>query len=69
MPAPSGPHVKKTYAKDGTMKQEAVGLPGGLCDVATKPYEAAHGGTFEKTPTADAQDPPVPVQVDESVRA
>jgi len=56
MPAPDRPHIKTRYLNDGTMKKEAVGIGGKLCEVATAPYMARHG-KYDSTPTAEAQQP------------
>lgn len=43
------------YRKDGTKERRPVGYGGGLCSVATAPYEAREiPGQMRKTPTPEA---------------
>ena len=55
MPAPSVPHIKTTYMKDGKMKQEPQGFGGKTCQHATEPYLWRQGFGTSK-PTAEADD-------------
>lgn len=56
MPAPSVPHIKTTYKKDGSMTQEPKGFGGKTCQHATQPYQWRQGQSVSK-PTAEADDP------------
>lgn len=49
------PHVKITYTPNGQSKIEPNGYGGGLCQIATGPYQKRHGGevTTVRTPEAD----------------
>lgn len=51
------------YTKDGTKERRPVGYAGGLCNEATKPYEAREiKGQVRKTPTGEACLDPVPTE-------
>lgn len=50
--------IVTVYGADGVKTRRPVGYPGGLCQVATAPYEAREiGGQTKKTPTPEAYEP------------
>lgn len=51
----SVPLIITVYGKDGTKTRRPVGFPGGICSIATQPYEAREiPGQMKKTETAEA---------------
>lgn len=64
------PAIVTVYGKDGTKTRKPVGIPGGACHLATKPYEAREiPGQMKKTPTQEAYDDDAPgVKVEEQLK-